>query len=272
MTPRTYQTSSRAERLRAQLTNLDIGIIETLATVTYATTRQLEELTLPAAASPARARRVRRRLAHLEGLAIVYRHRQPIGGLGGGSHASVWTLERSGYRLLGSPVPHRDLRPARERGQAFLRHAISLTQVLVDLRHHARRRDAHVRSWVAEPASRIPYHDPRTGRLAYLTPDALCEIRTRSASIVSAVELDMGTEGRTTLERKAGRYIAYAARHPEAPQTVWIFATAERAAMFMQAVARAFRQPAVRALIDRGLFVITTTDTAPAALCGDDPR
>ena len=269
MTPRTYQTSQRALRLREHLTGLDMMLIDTLATVTYATTRQLEQLALPSSSGPARARRIRRRLAHLHRLGITYQLRQPVGGLGGGSQASVWTLERTGYQLTASPTPRADVRPGRERGQAFLRHVVAVTQHLVDLRHHARERGVEVVAWVADPASRIPYRDLTTGRLAYLAPDAICDIRTATETIQSALEVDRGTEGRTSLEHKAARYLAYAARRPDAPQTVWSFTTAERAGMFANAVSRAFRQPTMRALVDRGLFVITTVDCAAEALCGE---
>jgi hypothetical protein len=271
MTPRTYQTSTYAERIRSYLTPLDRLLVERLATVTYASTQQLQELALPLEQDPARARRIRRRLAHLADLKVVYQHQRSVGGLGGGSRGSVWTLERTGYALSGQPTPHNDLRPARERGLAFLNHALAVTQHGVDLERYTRQRGLRVASWVAEPASRIPYHDSSTGRLAYLTPDAQCEVHTPDERLVSALEVDRGTEGRTTLERKAGRYIAYAARRPEAPQVVWSFTTAPRAAMFTDAVNRSFRQPAIATLLDRGLFVITTSDHAAAALCGEAP-
>jgi Replication-relaxation len=271
MTPGIYHTRQRAQRIREKLTSLDMTLLETLTTVTYATTRQLEELALPSRSGPARARRIRRRLTHLERLAVVYQLRRQVGGLGGGSLASVWTAERTGYTLVKASAPHRDLRPARERGRAFLRHGVAVTQHLVDVHRQARRSGACVVSWVAEPASRIPYRDPTTGRLAYLTPDAICEVRTPAEQLVSALEVDMGSEGRTSLQRKAARYIAYAARHPEAPQVVWSFTTRERATMFSKAVTRTFRQGAVQALLARGLFVVTVHDRAAAALCGEEP-
>jgi Replication-relaxation len=271
MTLRTYHTRQRAARVREQLAPLDVTLVETLASVAYASTRQLEALCLPDALGPARARRVRRRLARLAELKVVYQVRRPIGGLGGGSDGSVWTLERTGYALVDHPLPHRDLRPARERGLAFLRHALAVSQLRVDLEHHARGRSGvRVAAWVTEPASRITYRDPGTGRLAHITPDALCEVHTPTIELRSALEVDMGSEGRTSLERKAARYLAYASRHPDAPQVVWSFTTLERAAMFAVAVDRAFRQPAIRALLRRGLFVITTPAGASTALCGEN--
>src|SRR4051794_26256326 len=79
MTPRTYQTSPRAERIRKHLTPLDARLLETLATVTYATTQQLQELTLPLEQDPARARRIPRRLAHLPDLPATARAPPPAG-------------------------------------------------------------------------------------------------------------------------------------------------------------------------------------------------
>jgi hypothetical protein len=268
MTLRTYHTAQRAQHIREHLTDLDMAIIETLATVTYASTRQIEALTLPAAPTPARARRIRRRLAHLAHLKVTYQLRRPIGGLGGGSRGSVWTLERTGYTLAHSQS-RRDLRPARERGQAFLEHSLAVTQHRVDLERYGRRHGLRVASWIGEPASRIPYHDPATGRLVHLTPDAVCEVHAPTETIISALEVDRSSEGRTSLERKAARYLAYAARHPDSPQIVWTFMTAERAAMFTDAVDRSFGQPGVRDLLNRGLFIVTTTEHSAAALSGE---
>src|SRR5947209_616118 len=127
MTRRTYQTSPRAERIRNHLTPLDRRLVETLATVTYATTQQLQELTLPLEQDPARARRIRRRLAHLADLEVAYQHQRKVGGYGGGSRGSTWTLERTGYAISSQPTPHHDLRPARERSLPFLPHPPAVT-------------------------------------------------------------------------------------------------------------------------------------------------
>lgn len=271
MTLRTYHTRNRADQTLQQLTALDQGLIRMLSQLGYATTRQLELLCLPEAPTPARQRRVRRRLTHLERLRVCYRLKRPIGGLGGGSRGSVWTLERTGLAIAKPGLRLRDVRPARERGRAFIEHALSVSEHCVSLHQHVHRLPgARVIAWLGEPDCHIAHHDPLTGRGVWLTPDALCEVHTPNEAVVSLVEIDMGSEGRVSLERKASRYTTYAARHPECPRVVWSFTTVERAAMFSRALDRSFRQPALRALLGRGLFVVTTSDAAAAALCGEE--
>lgn len=266
----------RHETLHDHLTPLDWTLLRLLGQVDYASTPQLEQLALPGSSQQARARRLRRRLTHLYQHRLVYRLQRSIGGLGGGSRGAVWTLDQRGHRLLhqpfddGSSVPRR--RPARERGAAFLLHSLAVTQHLVDAHAWAATTDGvTVMSWAGEPACHVRYRD-RSGRLAKLTPDALCEVRTPAEVIYSYLEIDRGTEGIQTLLAKAARYIAYAHRHPESPRTLWSFTTKERAQRFANALQRTYRQPAAHGLLLRGLFVITTADHAGAAICGEDPR
>jgi hypothetical protein len=268
----------RTAQIRRRLIPLDWTILRILGTVDYASTRQLEQLSLPQTPSPARARRVRRRVNHLHALGVVYRLKRSVGGLGGGSRGSVWTLDQHGHNLLrhllyqaSDPATNagrrRRVRPSWERGTTFLLHSLAVTQCLVDVSGYAHGRDGvEVVSWLGEPESYIDY--AHSGQPARLTPDALCEVQVGAEVIVSAVEVDRGTEGMRVLLEKASRYIAYAHRHPDCPQVVWAFTSAERAHQFANAIHRAYAQPATRSLFRRGLFAITTTPHAAAALCG----
>jgi Replication-relaxation len=159
-------------------------------------------------------------------------------------------------------------RPARERGTTFVLHSLAVTQCLVDVSEYAHQRSGvRVISCLGEPDCHVAYVE--AGRPARLTPDALCEVQVNDELIVSALEIDRGTEGLRTLLHKAARYIGYAGRYPECPQVVWVFTSHERAHQFASAIRRAYTQPATRGLLGRGLFVITTTGHAAAALCGE---
>lgn len=260
----TYVTAARLQRIREQLIPLDQELIETLATVGYATTRQLEQLVLPQASALARARRVRRRLQHLRHLRIAHTLDRRTGGYGGGSAQTVHTLDRAGLQLTSAAT--RRARPARDRGRTHVNHAIDVTQHLVDLHaytaiHHGVR----IVAWLGEPACHVPYRE--LGRLAWLSPDALVTIDTPTERITSMLEVDRGTESLPTLVGKADRYLRYAATRPEAPQVVWSLHTTDRADRLTHALHQRQRPRDLIRLADQ-LFVVTQRDQAAAALVG----
>lgn len=262
----TYVTAAHLQRVRDQLIPLDQRLIDTLATVGYATTHQLEQLALPQTSPHARARRVRRRVQHLRLLRVVYTLERHIGGIGGGSPQSIHTLDRAGLQLTASTTRQR-IRPARERGRAHVHHAVDVTGHLVDLQAFAEgRRGLRVVGWLGEPACHLPYRE--LGRLAWLAPDALVTVHTQAEQITSMLEVDRGTESLPTLLHKADRYLTYATTHREAPQVVWSLHTTQRAHRLAEALHDRRRPRQATRLADQ-LFVITTSSHAAAALAGE---
>jgi hypothetical protein len=265
----TYVTAAHLQRVRDQLIPLDHRLVDTLATVGYATTHQLEQLALPQSSPLARARRVRRRLQHLRLLRVVHTLERRIGGYGGGSPQSIHTLDRAGLQLTASTTRQRT-RPARDRGRAHVRHTVDVTQHLVDLHAYAAgRRGFRVVGWLGEPACHVPYRE--LGRLAWLAPDALVTVHTPTEQITSMLEVDRGTESLPTLIHKADRYLDYAATRPETPQVVWSLHTTARASRFAEALHDRRRPRKLTQLADQ-LFVITTPSHVAAALAGQESR
>ncbi len=264
-----YVTSGHVDEIQRRLTPTDRALLDVLDRVGYASTKQLERAVLPDVSGPARARRIRRRLHLLHAAQAVHRVDRSVGGYGGGSAQSIYTLDRAGHRLV-HPDDQRQgtRRRPQQRGLGFLAHTLAVTEHLVGLIEYAQRHPGtELVEWVGEPDCHVPFFD--RGRLSKLTPDALSQIRNPDTEVWTMLEVDRGTEAVRTLLDKATDYLTYAARHPEAPQVVWSLTTPQRAVMFTAAINRSFRQPAIAALLDRGLFVITTSDHAAAALCGE---
>jgi hypothetical protein len=265
-----YVTNAHLSDLQRRLTALDWQLLQLLDAVGYATTRQLEHAALPAEGSPARARRVRRRLQALRRAAAVYRFERLVGGLGGGSRQAVYTLDRAGQRLL-HPDDQRQAtrRRPQDRGLTFLGHTLAVTEHLVSLTRYIEARPGlRLVSWMGEPACHVAYH--HAGRLAYLTPDALAQVQTGATDIWTMLEVDRGTEGLSTLLRKADTYLAYAARHPETPQVAWSFPNAARAERFGRALREGNRAASYSRRLAEQLFVITTPAGASAAMAGEE--
>jgi Replication-relaxation len=231
-----YVTRARVVELESRLSKADWRVIEFLATVDYATTGQIERACAEGATPLARARVMRRRLHRLTELQVLFRLERPVGGIGGGSESGVFTLDRAGWRLVelhGGSVPRRVRRPE-ERGLAFLRHSLAVTDHFVALGERCRELpDAELRGWTGEPAShrRFSYR----GRVARLNSDALVEVRRGAELITSFLEVDRGTESLPTLLAKTAGYLRYARLHPrETPQVVFSFSSPQRASLLRE--------------------------------------
>jgi hypothetical protein len=231
-----YVTRARVAELDRRLTETDWRVIDVLATVDYATAGQIERVCGAGATPLARSRGTRRRLRQLAHEGIVFRLDRGVGGLGGGSEAGVFTLDRAGWRLVelrGGSVPRRLRRPE-ERGLAFLAHTLAVTDHFVAVVERCRELPgAELRGWVGEPVChrRFAYR----GRVLRLSPDALVEVRRDAELVSSFLEVDRGTESLPTLLAKAAGYLRYARLHPrETPQVVFSFASPKRASLLRE--------------------------------------
>src|SRR2546430_2127364 len=95
-----YVTSGHVGELERRLTPTDRTLLDVLDRVRYASTKQLERAVLPDVPGPARARRIRRRLHLLHAAHALHRLDRSVGGYGGGSTQSIYTLDRAGHRLV----------------------------------------------------------------------------------------------------------------------------------------------------------------------------
>jgi hypothetical protein len=266
-----YVTRGRVAELESRLTAADRRVIELFATVDYATTGQIERACAEGTTPLARARVTRRRLRRLVDLGVLFRLDRPVGGIGGGSEAGVFTLERAGWRLVelrGGSVPRRVRRPE-ERGLAFLRHSLAVTEHFVALRKRCGElSDAELLAWTGEPAChrRFTYR----GRSVRLSPDALVEVRRGVELITSFLEVDGGTESLPTLIGKTAGYLRYARLHPrETPQVVFSFSSTRRAQLLRERLAEAASREGVRPAVAARLLTLGDVETAVAALAAE---
>jgi len=266
-----YVTGARVAELETRLTDADWRVIELLATVDYATTGQIERTCVEGTTPLARPRVTRRSLRRLTDLGVLFRLDRPVGGIGGGSEAGVFTLDRAGWRLVelrGGSVPRRVRRPE-ERGLAFLRHSLTVTEHFVALGERCEElADAELLGWTGEPAChrRFTYR----GRNLRLSPDALVEVRCGGELVTSFLEVDGGTESLPTLLGKASGYLRYARLHPrETPQVVFSFSSSRRATLLRERLPQTARSEGVRPEVAARLFALGEAETAVAALAGE---
>jgi hypothetical protein len=217
-----YVTAGRLAQIGHTLSEADWRVLEFVARSDYATTRQIERACFTEGSAPARARAARRLVQRLTEEQLLYRLDRPVGGHGGGSGASVVTLERGGARLVAQrhELPSRRFRSPEERGLSFLSHSLCVTEHQVALIEHLRLLgNAEVLRWVGEPDCHRRFR--LRGRDVWLRPDALVEARVAAEAVTSFLEVDRSTQSLPTLERKLLPYLRYARLEPKmTPQVV----------------------------------------------------
>lgn len=206
--------------LAASLTPTDYAIVDSLARVRVATGQQLVRLHF--AERPSAERQARRVLGRLVEHRVLCRLTRRIGGLRAGSSGYVYALDIAGQRLSGGGRNRRPWTP----GTAFLAHALQVTELYVGLTEAARIGRVELLSFEAEPTCWRDFSGP--GARLTLKPDAHICLGVGRFEDRWFIEVDRGTEGTTTLGRKADLYRRYwqsgreQARHPAFPKVLWI--------------------------------------------------
>ncbi|WP_187438253.1 replication-relaxation family protein [Actinomadura decatromicini] len=197
-----YVTARRVAGLGATLTDRERAIVGTLGAVRVATARQLVALHC----ADVRPRQARAVLASLADRQVLARLKRVVGGARAGSAGYVYTLGPAGLRLLAS-AGSRPRRPW-ELGPLFLAHNLAVTELYVGLMLAVRAGEIGAVEFAAEPACWRSFFGPGGERVT-LKPDAY--LRSQLGRYVDRwfVEVDLGTESRTTLARKADRYRQY---------------------------------------------------------------
>ncbi|HUD11234.1 MAG TPA: replication-relaxation family protein [Candidatus Saccharimonadia bacterium] len=95
----TRLTQERMYAIRCQLSPTALTIIDTLAIVRVATSLQIERVHFTAGTSLSRVRMRNLTLRRMSDLGVLVRWRRPNGGLGGGSDAFCYALDRAGQMI-----------------------------------------------------------------------------------------------------------------------------------------------------------------------------
>jgi hypothetical protein len=222
--------SSGLVELSARLPRREREILETVEQFRLLRSDQVRRLFFSEVEGEAgRARLCRRALAHLTEEGLLRRLERRIGGVRAGSSGHLYATTAAGKRLLaylnGEGLPSN--RGVHEPGAAFASHTLGIAELYVQLIERERTGALELVSFETEPACWRTYTTP-LGASAALKPDALVRITSGEYEYASFVEIDLGTEGRGAVQRKARAYLAYYRSGREQveqgvfPQAIWI--------------------------------------------------
>ncbi len=181
----------RAARLRTQLGERDLAVLESLATLRLLTGKQLQRLHVADGSPLTRARRARALLQRLTNLRLVTRLERRIGGIRAGSEGHLYTLSGLGQAVLSPDAP-----PGRRRrslGQTkpwFQDHLLAVAELAVKLSVYTRDGRAELLAFETEPACWRRFTGSG-GQLITLKPDAYVRIGLGEYEQRAFLELDL---------------------------------------------------------------------------------
>jgi hypothetical protein len=233
--------------LQDRLTGNDLDVLKTVSDLRFVSGDQLTRIHFTeaddAAASARAARRALIRLVRLDCLARLPRR---VGGVRAGSAGFVYHLGLAGKHLaiLRHWQPDRRRRRSHVPGTFFLNHALAVAELHTLLIEGDRSRRFELLELSAEPACWRSYGGIGTQGQATLKPDSYVRLGVGEYEDSYFMEVDMGSEGSQTLDRKLKEYVAYEASGSEQerrgvfPRVLWLAPDAERAEAIRQCVNR----------------------------------
>jgi hypothetical protein len=244
---RRYVTQAAVEALRTRLDTRDLAILKTVSDLRFVSGNQLARMHFAGAEdAPAQARAPRRALVRLVRLDCLSRLPRRVGGVRAGSAGFVYHLGLAGERLAVRDgwQPERRRRRSDSPGTAFLNHTLAIAGLHMLLIEADRSRRFELLELAAEPASWRSYGGVGGQGQATLKPDSYVRLGVGEFEDSYFIELDMGTEGSKTIDRKLRDYVAYETtgieqdRHGVFPKALWLTPDAERADAIERSVRR----------------------------------
>jgi hypothetical protein len=254
----------RAVRLRAQLGERDVAVLDSLAKLRLLTGKQVQRLHVADGSPTTQARRTRALLQRLTDLHLVVRLTRRVGGIRAGSEGYLYGLSGLGQAVLGVGGPlNRRRRSVWETKPWFQDHVLAVAELAVELTTRTRVGPAELLAFNAEPACWRRFTGPG-GQLITLKPDAVVRIGLGEYEQQAFIEMDLGTESLPTIERKCRRYVAYwhtgqQQAHGVFPRVWWLTSTEQRQAG-IAAVVRHLAQDA------QALFTVVLSSEAAEQL------
>jgi hypothetical protein len=254
-------------RLREELSERDIGVLQSVATLRFLTARQIEDLHFADHATSLTGARVCRRvLERLTSDRLLARLDRRVGGVRAGSASFVYCLCPAGDRVIRDGQMRRR---AREPSRTFLDHTLAVAQVVVDLTAAARRGEIEVLRIETEPACWRTVQASIAGD-DQLKPDLFVALAANDYEYRWFVEVDRGTESATALIRKCRLYDSYYRtgheqhEHGVFPQVLWQVDSQRRLSQLTDALRHERR-------LEPGLFVVVSAPKANDVLSGGQP-
>lgn len=195
--------------IREQASERDLSVLHMTQRHRYLTTAHIEKLAFTGHASQRTAARAARSvLARLERDRLLRALDRRVGGLSGGSSATVWQLAPGGARLLHDGVSHYRTHVPTIR---FLEHTLAVADAHLAVRSAAIALSGTSQVQIEHEATRR-YMGLGGGSL-YLRPDLYADVHGSDDQGAFDdrwfVEVDMGTESIPTLIRKCQQYETY---------------------------------------------------------------
>jgi Replication-relaxation len=188
-------TGAYVRGLAPMLSGRDVSILRELGRVRCLTGRQIERLDVVGLTFGSQVRTRQRILKRFVALGLISTLSRRIGGIHAGSAGHVYMLDAAGQRLLRF-LDGADDMPGRrpwETSERFLDHTLAVAELYVQLREAERSGELEILRFLAEPACWQP-----TATLGTLKPDAYVLLGRGGFEYAWWVEIDMGTESRTT--------------------------------------------------------------------------
>lgn len=241
-------TESRVRDVEDRLGRRDLAVVDVLKRVRVARRRQLQRLIFFDGSALSNARRSQRTLERLSQWRVITRLDRRVGGTRSGSAGFVYALDTLGQRIAEMAGPVGGSRPRRPwiPSPPFLRHALTVTELYVQLVEVSRLADFEIEGFDTEPACWRAFTGP-AGEVEFLKPDAYVRLGTPEFAEHSFVEVDLATESSPALARKFDRYRRYwvsgaeQRRHRVFPRVLWLVPDPKR---LDQVLDVASRQPA----------------------------
>jgi hypothetical protein len=244
-----YATRAAVEQLASRLSTRDRAVLQTVSSLRFVSGAQLTRMHFyEAPSADANARTARRVLQRLVQLNCLHRLPRRIGGVRAGSSGFVYCLGLLGQRLavLWGWQPGRRTRRSHVPGLAFLNHALAVAELHTLLTEGDRAGRFELLELAAEPASWRSYGG--IGGQRVLKPDSYLRAHVGEFEDSYFIEVDMGSEGSQTLDRKLREYVAYAASGQEQtrrgvfPRVLWLTPDETRSGVIAGCVQRLPRQ------------------------------
>jgi hypothetical protein len=237
-----YVTGAVVRELCGQLTERDLAILQRVSELRFVTGSQLTRMHFAGSGSAAaQARAASRTLLRLVRLGCLERLPRQVGGVRSGSAGFIYRLGQAGQRLAvdrgWQPDGHR--RQSHIPGSLYLGHALQVAELHTLLMQADRAGKVELLALESEPACWRSY-----GQRATLKPDSYVRLGVGDFEDSYFIEVDMGTEGSRTLERKLRQYAEYEASGIEQaergvfPKSLWLVPDSKRVTAIEGCIAR----------------------------------
>ncbi|HEY7892788.1 MAG TPA: replication-relaxation family protein [Solirubrobacteraceae bacterium] len=233
-----YASASRVRDLSRILSERDMRILQSVAELRFVSGSQLRRMHVSGGTPLGNERVTRRVLQRLVELGVLDRLERRIGGpLAGGSEGYVYLLASGGAHLAyrRQLVARARRRKTAVPGQLFVRHSLAVSELHTRLVEAEREGIFDCLARQPEPACWRRFRDAE-GQELTLKPDTFLRVSDGVRERDYMVDVDRGTEGSRTLERRLRIYTQYLQwgrgyAGDELPRVLWLARTDKRVAV-----------------------------------------